>query len=185
MDSTKGLEHSLDITVRNLKWKITHIHRTKDNIRNGNRNRCITIRDRRPLKELVSVLRRLKGNTYSAILQELHSINFILDQDTQQLWYNLTGTGGPVDLGRKMEDNASRELHRNVQEPEQELETNCQALTSFIGRDTYLGDKLMNASGKYAFSASPGPQNATCLRIPCGNGGHVLLVVSCCPLGAT
>ena len=35
------------------------------------------------------------------------------------------------------------------------------------------------ASGKYAFSASPGPQNTTCLRIPCGNEGHVLLVLSC------
>ena len=57
--------------------------------------------------------------------------------------------------------------------------TTAKPKKSLHDRDTHPGDKLMNASGKYAFSASPGPQNATCLRIPCGNGGHVLLVLSC------
>ena len=77
MHNTKGLEGGLDNTISYFKRQVTDEDGTNGLVSSGNRDGHITKQERRALKEFVSVLAGLAGDTNFATPQELDCGHFI------------------------------------------------------------------------------------------------------------
>ena len=111
MDNTKTLKNGLHIIVGDFEWKVANEDETDTLVSGGNRNRDVPKEESRSLKEIVPIFSGLAGDSDSAALEKLHSVDLFCIQGSQQLWGNFRYPKVLLDFWREMQHHTSTKRH--------------------------------------------------------------------------